>query len=200
MATSLGGLYQVLVFQQLYAQTMLNVFWYQSSLGTADLGSFLLTAFNANIIPDWLNAVTGDLTITGLRAVSVLSTEADSTLPVNLAGNQLGDTEPAFVAGAIRLVRAEKVVRDGSKRIAGMPSDGVTDGVLGGVQLTAFQDFAALLDDTLSPVGGGDFVPVLVNRASLADLTYPVTYSEIASVVPKALLSSQNTRKIGRGQ
>lgn len=199
MAVATTAVYKLIVEQTLESQQVRNVFWYRNENDLTGEGAALASEFADVMIDAWTDFTSQDLAINNIRVVEFGTENPDAVQAVNDAGDVAGDRMPVFVAAVVRLNRATKSTRDGWKRFAGIPATDVADGVLSGTTLTNFQAFAALLDDDLAPTGAGIFEPIIVNRASIDDGQLPVTYSTISSPGARSRLSTQNTRKVGRG-
>lgn len=127
-------------------------------------------------------------------------TEQISSLGI---GTLAGVALPSFVAASIQLFRTTKETRNGWKRYAGGSESVLTGNNWDASMITGLQTVAALLNDTLTAVGG-TLEPVIVRRTFTGDppVLNPVSqwiYNIIQSAAPAGLATTQNTRKKGRG-
>ena len=199
MPTGTSGLYELIVNQESEGQVCLNVFWYRATDGMDALGLDLAIQFNTVVIPDWLIFVSNTVEIIDIIVRNVGTANVDQVLPVGEFGDKVGPTMPIFNAATATLIRNSKDAGTGHKRVGGILEADVTNGLLvppGSGEWTTLVDH---FDQLLSGPGPSDFEPVLVNRKSLDPFPPDFQYAVIVDVEAKARISSQNTRKIGRG-
>ena len=199
MPTGTSGLYELIVSQESEGQVCLNVFWYRATDGTDNLGLDLAIQFATVIIPDWLLFISNTVEIIELIVRNVGTANVDQVHPIQQDGVKVGPVQPIFNAATSTLIRSSKDAGTGHKRVGGVLEADVTNGLLvppGSGEWTTLVDH---FDQLLSGPGPTDFEPVLVNRKSLDTFPPSFQYAVIVDVLAKARLTSQNTRKIGRG-
>lgn len=125
--------------------------------------------------------------------------------PTPEAGTVASDGMGTFVAVKIQQVRASRATRHGWKRVSGVPETSASNGQLIPANLTAWQGIADLLwlgtKTYESPVfpetRSISFQPIIWGGN---DPDFPLgRYSTIEDVAVSPELTTQNTRKIGRG-
>lgn len=122
---SLGDIYCVKVFQTLYSQDVLNVFFYeQSSTGTPDDAEGLFEAFDAEVLSDFVGCVSDQLDIIRMEVFRP-STPTDffDGAPSNNKGLRSapgGDRSPSYLSFGFRSNRAGPGTRASFKRFAGL--------------------------------------------------------------------------------
>lgn len=115
----------------------------------------------------------------------------------------VGDSEdhcmPPYVALSFRQNRNTKATRHGYKRISGLPESAQSNGILtlDPTYQSAVSQFAATVG---LPVGGPgwSFRPVIAGRTPSGGVDF-ARINSVASVSPQPELTTQNTRKYGRG-
>lgn len=200
MPNGFGGLYTAMAVSEYQGTTFRNVFWYRHQNGLDGLGQELADGFLAAVNTLWRDFVTVDVNLQSIQVSNLGTVFPDANATWGVVGSNAGPTEPQFVAAQCRLRRSTKETRDGFKRISGIPSAGVTDGSLTGVNFTQWQNLCDAFDSNISDGGAGLFEPIIVNRKSLVNLPTSYTYTNVVGVNARARVTSQNTRKVGRGE
>lgn len=194
---AVGNRYRITDAQVYLSQGCLNVYHYKQIAGTAGSASDLLTPFIEFIIPDILALQMAQLTHVAFTCVNLddLDDYAIVTPAPALAGTlSAGDPEPSYIALEFQFIRSTRASRHGWKRIAGVSENGVSGNDITGTYPTAVNTAAtAMFSNVIG--AGGTYTPVIVRRNIVPALSvdFPV-----ADVVFKRL-STQNTRKAGRG-
>lgn len=126
-------------------------------------------------------------------------------------GQVAGDAMPSFAAVSVQLLRGDRTTRHGWKRFAGVPESFCVDGALTSAAITAWQSVIRnLYMPTPVPVvdvnlvdPGDEVVGTVSLRAIIwggNDPSFPTgRYQDVAGFDVKGEVSTQNTRKIGRG-
>ena len=199
MPTGSSGLYELIVNQESEGQVCLNVFWYRAQDGEDGAGLDLAIQFATVVIPDWLAFISNTVEIIDIIVRNVGTANVDQVHPQGLFGEKVGPVQPIFNAATATLIRSSKDAGTGHKRVGGILEADVTNGLLvppgSGEWTTLVNHFDSVLDGP----GPTDFEPVLVNRKSLDSFPPSFEYAVIVDVEAKARITSQNTRKIGRG-
>lgn len=207
MSLSVGDILQVSDYQVWYSQLVLNVYFYQ--MGTFESG------VTYQVIADqWETQVR-----TPVRAIQMPGLTHTATVIKNLTNGvdiweetdvatgsrSAGDNTPGFVALGFRLVRSSAITRHGSKRFAGI---GEAD--MNGNNYTFPAGTQAALETALkSPVAitgtmDNDFTmtPVIIGRVPSGEPHAGELDLSIINPIADAQyirVTSQNTRKVGRG-
>jgi len=111
-----------------------------------------------------------------------------------------GGLMPPYVAVAVRETVATRVTRPGQKRFWGVNEGDNTDGVLGGALQALVETLMAKFDSTITlgaPVATGVLDPIVVHIDRSTGL--PTASQLVTGHVINTNLSTQNSRKIGRG-
>lgn len=207
---SASQVWEVTLKGTLMGQACDNVFFYRglpsADPGDADIGQ----AVYEQLWPKMRICVSSDYTLEHIEVRNLFSGATPSVTAVGEAGEAGGgNTLGSFESYGFTLGCISTVTRPGSKRFGGVPDDVVTDGVItdGGIigHLNDLGDqiATALLDTALGIVEWG--IPVIVKRI-LTDGVYHLP-TEIGDLVTNLivegaasmLVTSQNSRKVGRG-
>lgn len=206
---AIGDVYQIIDTQEMAGQKVLNVYFYKVTLSVlgAD-ASDVTAAFIDQMLPDIVAVQATDVVHTSVKATNLFhDTDVNEALisePGILGDASLG----TFEAYPFRLAGDNGSVRGGAKRIAGVTEDGISDGVVTDAGLLTtltnlgIQLSAAMLWGTLD---GGTLAPVIVKRIlDAGNYRLPATSGEavlsnIIDAIFSPLVTSQTSRKVGRG-
>lgn len=138
---SAGDVIQMVHEQDIGAQTVLNVYYFQAVDATADLGD-LANWFNTNVVPDIKALQSPSVTHVELELVNLFDDNEFLALPLSGAGTNPGAAGrlSTFTAAQIRLLHGTGGLRTGFKRYIA----GTEDDQQGDVWTAAFQ---AIIDD-----------------------------------------------------
>lgn len=203
---AVNDLYQLTSVQTYLGQQVLNVFVYKCvGIGTStDLPGSLRDVFRT-FIRDFCNAIQSDQleyvgqVIVNLDDDAEFGVFSDSTL-----GADGGDGLPPYACYSFRLNRTTRAVRNGQKRIGGVPETRQANGVPTAAALTQLNLIAGSLGTILvEPITGASFEPRILHRATIAGVggataTTPRADYAISNAVFTGI-STQNTRKFGHG-
>jgi hypothetical protein len=207
-----GDLYEVVDKQAFLGQTCLNVYFFlmtAAPLGN-DHAADVVDGFVANLLPVVAAVQSPEVTHTSVRARNLfLDSDAHESL-ISVAGEGTsGDTLGTFEAFPFKLVGDNAAVRPGSKRVTGVAEFVTTDGVVtNSTTLTELVAIAAIYAAGIhfGLLDAGTLVPVIVKRI-LDGGTYrlPANDSEavisnVVDALSSALVTSQVSRKVGRGE
>lgn len=124
---------------------------------------------------------------------------------VSQPGDHAGAVLPPFVAAGFRLNRATQTTRHGYKRFAGINEEDVANGLIVSGAQSLFDDVATALGESVIVSGTVDLDfeirPIIVGR-TLVDGTYVIDLTRTNEIASVTVLNptTQNTRKIGRGE
>lgn len=212
MPMDVGDILTFKHFQSMSGQMVLNVFNYQIGAvaptlpnGYNELAYGFFDTASTLMIPQQTTALTHVRTILEeLEGVEI----GDYVPPVAVPGSVVGDFLPVFSAVSVQYLRSSKLTRHGWKRFAGIPEALTVGNSLAAGNITAWTQ---IIENLMNPEGvtipqqdaGGNVVGTAFMRPVIVGL--PVPPSEAyriqvpASVAVKSLISTQNTRKVGRG-
>lgn len=208
MATLLD-IYQVIDRQTFSGQEVLNVYFYQQN-NALNLGvdaSDLLTEFETEVLPAIKTCQANALTHTQLEVTNLFNPSDKAVKAISVTGGQIQDFTDNFSAVGIKLTQSNGAVKNGAKRLAGLPDYAAKNGVI--TDAIYLPSLVALMPKLVSPLGAllaDIFFPVIVKRlmVSPGDYRLPTslltaTWGDILSAVWNPLVTSQTSRKIGRG-
>ncbi len=195
------------VFQRLQGQQVLNVCHFE--VLAEGSGVATLTAFAQPFAELWYDTFSGlqsnQLTYERVELLEVNGIDIDvyawGTPPAGVQGGEILGT---FEAVSVQLIRGSRATRHGWKRFAGVTEPMALGGVLTGAlqadyaaaASTVFNSVVSLVD----PITPSRYINMrgIIWGGNSPD--YPLgRYSDIIGVQVKNLISTQNTRKIGRG-
>lgn len=175
-----------------------NVLHYRvSSVGTAD-ESGLSIAFNLTVLPKMLDVQHSTLEHYRQTVLNLSDNLgwADIDLIPDQGGVLLGEAMPPFVAYAFRKNRATRSTRSGQLRVAGLPEGVQNFGLAESSIMDDLDELATALGQAISDGTGGLYIPVIVRKTAEGALG---SWNAIDNFEFTAI-SSQNSRKYGRGQ
>jgi hypothetical protein len=184
---------------QVYASAVdvLNVYWYEQTDDDGVAGD-LAVAFQ-QFVEDYVCYVQSE--IVGHVRLGVYNTNNPldwyEITPAGVAGTRGGDCLPPFVNWQFRLNRANREVRNGQKRICGVPESDQVNGIMTGNVSVVLTNLAEAMEAPLF-LNPGDYqwTPRIVRRIPPIIPGGPWTYLPfpLASVQYVAI-TSQNSRK-----
>lgn len=178
-----------------------NTFVYKGIFGvctSADLND----AFATVIVPDIANVTNQQYVMDDLYTINLMNPDDYNTLTVATPGTESGEFLPIFTTWAFEYVRTTRAIQNGRKAIGILSEAAVVSGNAGSGELPGLATLAA--DLLLQLVGGtpaSTFAPQLWRRPGTYHagvVLAPGQFSDVGNVVYKGV-STQNTRKIGRG-
>lgn len=200
-----NSLFELKLFGDILGNATLNRFFYflpqpPDTVEAVDV----VFEFETKLAAIWEAAVSVDWDGTRVTCDEVTSIQNffDSTTNIG-PGTGVGVNMPPYVSASIRLFRTTKETRSGWKRIGGILEEQQQNGALEVASLAAFNTLADGFADTLPSVGGS-ITPAIV-RVTLDPATGDPNpadewvYNLVASAAANSNLSTQNTRKFGRG-
>lgn len=210
MAIGAGSLIEVAVGGMIFSQTWMNVHTFRvvGELGDVSAGAWAEAIWNdlkTTLRPLISAAHTSAFQFSRCRELDVLTGEYGEygIPPGERAGTGPsggGGTTPPFVAAGIRLTVGTRLTRPGQKRIPGADETEMNSASWESAYMTKLNShgFALSQASTLgAPALGSEIQPVVVSKDPLTGL--PVAHQDVIGYVTNPYVTSQNTRKIGRG-
>lgn len=214
---AINDVYMVTLRQTLLGQRVSNVFFYEQFAAftpTTGTVAFDLAQTFANVVMPGINNVQPTDVVNVAVDVENLFVGSDVGTEAQTGGGAFGtNTVASFSAPAFKLAVPGKTTRAGAKRIAGIANNLVTDGVItDATWLATAATLEGLMEQNLAgmtPTTPNVFRPVVVKRikeiiAGKTKYRLPNVLGEkviqvIGDVILTLILSTQNSRKIGRG-
>ena len=197
----IGDRYELLDGQRFLAQDVINAYFYKATAGPSPSAGDLVTQWIFYVLPKIL-PLQSTLLVHQIIAARNLDNPLDFFATPLIAGNvgtSGGQAMPPFVAWAFRLLRTRTDVHHGAKRIAGITENQQVDGVVEPAFQTTVDDFASFYGSILPNVNGNLYAPVIMRRV-LDENKHLIGYDDFpAGLGQYVRISTQNTRKFGRG-
>lgn len=200
----LGDVIQMLFEQEYLGQVIRNVFGYVVSVADetatmdeiADQAILDIGNIYLNVQVPEVSAV--QITVNNLDDETEFI-EKDWT---GVGGNApAGPALPSYVAGGFKLLRADTDTRNGSKRITGIGEDTVEDN-----NWTTFESAGVIAVEEafenallVSP-GTMELLPVIIGRDPITGQPDTGRISPVSEAQAQAFITTQNSRKVGRGE
>lgn len=193
MPTTAVGLYEVVLEQTFFNDTLLNVFHYLSSTSDDDVQALVAQAFDEDVMAAIAVICSTNVIFENIRVANLTGDLADANLtPSQPDGDVIGAVVAGFVGAAYRYNRVSKDTRNGAKRFGGM----VEENILGGSFTVAYNvdldALAVVLSAEISTVGAV-LDPVIVRKPVGAGGIW--TYNDVAAVQNLNRVTTQNSRK-----
>lgn len=206
----INDVYQVVDTMEFAEQKCINVYFYKMTSATidGDNAEEVVEGFVAGMIPLITACQTSDINHTSVKATNLFDPTDQFEALISEPGLDSAGFNSTFDAFGFRLVGDNAAVRSGAKRVPGVQDDAAVDGVIVGAGvLGALNDLAdAFASNVLfGLLDAGTLVPVIVKRLLVGgDYVLPTSIEDaVLSVVTDALLNalvtSQTSRKVGRG-
>lgn len=215
----LNDLYEVTIKYTHLSQQIRNVFHYHQALEFLPVGvphsAVLADRFKVQVADKIAQAMSSDVTMTGIDARNLFDEEDFYSLPVSIVGDggAAAESLPAFCAVAFELQTTSGRVK-GAKRIAGITEGSVSDGVLTlPANITKWQAVADAIEE---PIRTGNlfeddtFFPVVIQRVRsgtpgaynyrLPTIPAEAQFKNVIMVLLRTAITSQISRKVGKGQ
>lgn len=200
----LGDVFQIMFEQELIGQVIRNVFGYVVSVADP--------AATVEEIADRMIIEIGDVYLT-IQVPQVTSTQItvknlddlDEFLEKDWSGTggliASGPALPSYVAYGFKLLRGDVDTRNGSKRIAGVGEDVVDlndwSSFEAAATLTVEDAFAATVFITPSTM---EMMPVIIGRDPITGQPDTGRIAPVSEAQAQQLITTQNSRKAGRGE
>lgn len=193
---AVGNRYQLIDFQTYVGNDILNVYYYRQVAGTHTAAVELVDLFVSSVLP-FITAVQHEAVTHISIGAKNLDVPTDFNLTPLVTGNVgqvTGQGLPPFVAWAFRLVRTQTDIHNGAKRIVGVAEGWQANGVADSTVVSALNDLAEAMALTLD-----NFEPRIM-RKLLDSEGHLIGYEDFPMGAGQYVrISSQNTRKFGRG-
>lgn len=216
---AVGDVYE-LVCEQLYGTShILNVFYYEQIAVVVPLAGEPIAAILAQ---QWDNQVgsvmrtyqSGDVVHVEVRCRNLFDDSDSGSVPSAAGGGSTSDdTTPPFVAASFKLFGDNPAVKNGAKRVVGIPEAYVSDGIITNAEYIGnLEDVADAFAKNVtagSVILTDTWAPTIVKRIRsgtpgayeyrLPENVGETTLSRVSRVLLSLVLSSQVSRKYGRG-
>jgi hypothetical protein len=197
-----GNHYELIDKQISQSQILLNVYCYEQISGSGGAEE-LANTWETEVLPAVLDIQSANVGHTNIIVNNLddLSDFFDKGL-TGQNGSVSGDMLPVYDAFVLKMVRGTRASRNGWKRIPGVAESAQHDGIVGSTTFTALGTLAGLLFDELDAGDGNTWKLRIWRRHREASEGHPEVaqaFFPIADVEPLPNVSTQNTRKIGRG-
>ena len=193
-------------YQTLFQQQVLNVYTFRVNAFSGDSSyDSLLQGFELFFIDTVRSFQAPELTHTRLEVDNLTNGLEFASRDVGKPGSGTGTSpSPPFVTLSIRLSRSTKVTRNGYKRYAGLDEAQYTDGIFQAGTITNWQDNVAnVLEAPFTFASGGlwsfTLEHVIIGRDPVTGDYDLARVNEISSAIVQPNVTTQNTRKFGRG-
>jgi hypothetical protein len=214
---AVNDVYSLTLRQTLLGQRINNVFFYEQIAAytptSGTIAQALAEAFEDQILSFVNSMQTTDVSNVQIDAENLFSDTDLASIPITGGGGAGTNTVSAFMAFPFKFAVAGKSTKAGSKRIGGVASNLQSDGVVtDATTITSGIALANHMQDNLNgvtPATADIWRPVVVKRikqviAGKIKYRLPNEISEktvqaIFEVLFTLILSTQNSRKIGRG-
>jgi hypothetical protein len=206
--TTLSTVYQLLFKQNFAGQDILNVFFYDHTVGSG--GSADLVGMFITDVAPLINALQAAvMQNVGVEAINLGVTSDFWASTLSGTGSISSDSLPPQDAINFTFRSADRAVRKGGKRISGVPeSKQVDGGIIDSGYLTAIEALREQFKTDLT-LSGNTFHPIIVKRIKTAvtgtvplQYTYrlprpgdDLTVANVLDVLTTNLVSSQVSRK-----
>lgn len=200
----LGDVLQFVLEQTYLEQVVRNVFGYVVSVAdpTATLTEI------ANEVRVEVGDVYMVVQVPEVSAVQVALKNLDNPeefIEIDWSGVGLsvgsGPGMPSYVATGFKLLRSDVDTRNGSKRFVGVGEDHVTDNDWNNFEGLAVVDIQDALAATLTVAATiMEIIPVIIGRDPITGEPDPGRISPVSEAQAQPLITTQNSRKAGRGE
>jgi hypothetical protein len=167
-----------------------------TAVGTGDEGT-LADAFYDDVLPEMLavqHVIVSHYKMTVSNLTDGLGYAENNIVP-DVPGSLSGSAMPPFVAWAFRKNRLTRATRSGQLRVAGLSEGAQENGIAVAAIIDDLDDLAEKLYLPLTHASGASFAPCILRKTPAGGVD---TINGIVSV-EYVSVSSQNTRKYGRG-
>lgn len=190
-----GNFYRLLDFQSnntiAFGKVFINSYFYEQTAGAG--GAIQLASiFDTNVINAQIRLLQiNQLVHYRIEVLNLTNPLEFTTLAINRVGSIAGEPCPSFVAYQFRLYRGSTAVRNGWKRIPGVPEGYANGNSISGAGVAQAASVASILAGNLTDGGGNTWVPKIARRPVGAGSW---SFFPVASV-GVGPLTTQNSRK-----
>jgi len=178
-----------------FGKSILNVFFYRQYTGTGNALE-LLSEFDTTIPPVLKTIQNTSVAYDDIEVINLSDLEDFGSADCSTAAGTYatGDPLAAFLASSFIYHRASRAVRNGSKRFCGISEGMIVGDSFSGAILTALQNVATVLQQSLDDGSGNVWNPMIARRTTVGGV---VTYTlfVVTGVDYRAVYTTQNTRK-----
>lgn len=199
-----GDVFRITMCAELFGQDVCNVFHYIVAAWTGNVSlEDVIDDFVTTVVTPVKAMQSSSLVYTMISIADAMSPEVYFEKPYTSAGGATSTPSlPSYAAVGFKLVRTDRTTRNGFKRFAGVIEGDVTANALTNPNLSGWTaiETALAADLTVSGSGGGaaTLAPAIVRMSPLD----PYQVSEVnlvSSAEVNANVTTQNSRKVGRG-
>jgi len=195
---ALGDAYQLKLHSTFSGQECLNVFYYASS-GSGDGNcADLNDAFIAHVLGAIAATLSDLLSFTLVESFNIDTVGDFAETAVAVSGARGGDAMPPFVATGFKFLRADRTIRNGAKRFAGVSEADSDDGITRVAGYVTTSNAAAVAMENILTGALDSSTPILFHKTNPPGTPLAGSAHVLNGVVWERF-TSQNTRKIGRG-
>lgn len=195
----MGDIFSLKLSGNLHSQTVNNMFFYEFVGAAGGDAQALGDLFYAWLPPIISTIVSSSYTMTDIE-VQNLDTPSDYFVRAfSISGSRSATTQGPFQAWGFRINASSLVEKSGAKRIAGVAESDTTNGVCDSAILSDVNAVGAALGGALPLVGTKLFRPRIRHLANPDELGPPEYYYGLVSSGVFTGVTTQNSRKYGRG-
>jgi len=200
----LGDVIQIVTEQTLLGQVIRNVFGYVVSLADpVTTVEEIADQFILQVAIVMLPMQTPEVSSVGVSVRNLDNPEEFIEKDWVGVGTNVtsGPVMPSYVASGFKLLRSDVDTRNGSKRIAGLGEDEVTDNTWNNSGSATTLDFLDALADILFALPGlTEMLPVIIGRDPITGQPDTGRISPVLEAQANPLVTTQISRKAGRGE
>jgi len=194
-----GDVYTLKLSGNLHSQTINNMFYYVDNAVSGGDAQVLGELFEDWMLPVIATIVSSSYTMTDIEVQNLSDPTDFFVLSTSVPGVRGATTQGPFQAWGFRLNAASLVEKSGAKRIAGVAESDTTNGIVDGTMLSSVNSVGAALGNGLPLVGTKLFRPRIRHLANPGELGPPEYYYGIIASGVYTAVTTQNSRKYGRG-
>ena len=196
---SIGDILEIVNDAEQFGEDCKNVFHYiiLVATGLTDVLDALL-AFKDEVLDVVIASTSDSVTFQSLRIENLTDPDEFAILVVDEPGGTGGEALPSFNAVGFLLTPDGAATRPGSKRFAGVREADQSNGVLTGAAIAVWDNIEPVLTATVTGGAAWELHPIILGRAVGGEPELD-RYSIVASAALKPDLTSQTSRKKGRG-
>lgn len=203
----IGGnsLFKVIVKQTYLGQKCQNVFWYFKNVAPNSIDALdVANAFHDAVLSDWETLTHEDWDTDTIEVIEVTSLENFTEITSAIGpGVKTGNALASTIALGIKMVRTTRETRSGWKRLVGLAQSDLAENDWASGTQTQASSLADEFSADLS-VAGTTIFPCLVRQTKDPDTKELLDpdewiYNLVSTAIVKSEVTTQNSRKPGRG-
>lgn len=196
---AIGDVYELKLSGNTLGQTVLNIFYYEMTVGSGGGASELGLTFYGNVVLSLLPIVSSDTTYTDIEIRNLANGQDFYVNNFSVNGTRGGTSATSFVAWGFRLNPVNVNFRAGGKRIGSVSNVDINDNAPVSGILSALNTVAADFGKALIQ-SGNTYRPRIKHQLPIIDTNAPIEYDYInVGSAEFARVTSQRTRMAGRG-